>query len=221
MKHFICRIQLSVTFILIAILFILTPRSFAAVLSWNANAELDLAGYKIYYGTASQNYTFVVDAGNVTDYNLHNLNLREEVTYYIALTSYDTAGNESDLSEELDYFADDEIPGDQDNCPEIHNSAQEDTYPPGGNGIGDVCECEGDFECDGDVDGLDSTFFRADFGRNQFNNPCSPFNPCTGDFDCDGDVDGWDGRLFKEDFGRNQFNNPCPACLIGEWCMYP
>ena len=24
-----------------------------------------------------------------------------------------------------------------------------------------------------------------------------------------------------EDFGRSQFNNPCPACVAGDWCVYP
>ena len=49
---------------------------------------------------------------------------------------------------------------------------QEDNYPPGGNGLGDACECEGDFNRDGNVDAEDVTKFLEDFGRNQFNNPC-------------------------------------------------
>lgn len=49
---------------------------------------------------------------------------------------------------------------------------QEDNFPPGGNGIGDACECEGDFNADGDVDGTDASQFKADFGRNPINNPC-------------------------------------------------
>jgi hypothetical protein len=40
------------------------------------------------------------------------------------------------------------------------------------NGIGDVCECEGDFDCDGDVDGTDAAFFKTDFGRSVFSIPC-------------------------------------------------
>lgn len=188
---------------------------------WDANNEIDLAGYRLYYGASSQNYTFVVDVGNVTEYNLNNLNLREAVTYYIALSSYDYSGNESDLSEELDYLVEYENPEEGDNCPEIYNPDQEDSYPLGGNGIGDACECEGDFDCDGDVDGWDFVFFEADVGRNQFHIPCSLNNPCNGDFDCDGDVDGWDVTLFKADFGRNQFNHSCPACIAGEWCIYP
>ena len=221
MKNFIYKIQPTALFMLIAISLLLTSSSFGAILYWDSNSEFDLAGYKIYYGISPQNYTYFVDVGNITEYNLQNLNLRESFTYYIALTSYDTSGNESGLSEELAYFADDSIPGTVDNCPEIFNPDQEDTYPPGSNAIGNACECEGDFECDGDVDGWDSMLFKADFGRNQFNNICSAFNPCSGDFDCDGDVDGWDGRLFKEDFGRNRFNNPCPNCEGVNWCSYP
>ena len=49
---------------------------------------------------------------------------------------------------------------------------QEDTSPPDKNGIGDVCECEGDFDCDGDCDGTDAAKFKADFGRSTFGNPC-------------------------------------------------
>ena len=32
--------------------------------------------------------------------------------------------------------------------------AQEDTYPPGGNGCGDACDCEGNFDNDDDQDGI-------------------------------------------------------------------
>lgn len=34
--------------------------------------------------------------------------------------------------------------------------------------------CQGDFDCDRDVDGTDATTFKNDFGRSQFNNPCDP-----------------------------------------------
>ena len=32
--------------------------------------------------------------------------------------------------------------------------------------------------------------FKDDFGRNQYNDPCTEVNPCPPDFDEDGDVDG-------------------------------
>jgi len=51
---------------------------------------------------------------------------------------------------------------------------QEDNYPPSGNGVGDACDCEGNFDCDGDVDGSDASKFKEDFGRSIFINQC-PF----------------------------------------------
>ena len=37
--------------------------------------------------------------------------------------------------------------------------------------------CEGNFDCDGDVDGTDAAVFKSDFGRSGFNNPCPPDAP--------------------------------------------
>jgi hypothetical protein len=99
-----------------------------------------------------------------------------------------------------------------DNCLTTPNTSQEDTFPPGGNGVGDACECEGDLNCDGNVAADDVDTFLAHFGRNQFNEPCTYDNPCYGDFDEDGAVAANDVTKFLEDFGRNSFNNPCPDC---------
>jgi hypothetical protein len=55
---------------------------------------------------------------------------------------------------------------------------QEDIYPPGGNGVGDACDCEGNFDCDGDVDGSDAFKFKEDFGRSRFFNPCPNCKLC-------------------------------------------
>ena len=98
---------------------------------------------------------------------------------------------------------------------------QEDIYPPGGNDIGDVCDCEANFDCDEDVDAEDVTTFLIDFGRNAYSNPCETGNQCKGDFGCDGDVDAVDVTKFLEDFGRNAYSNPCPTCVEGDWCEYP
>ena len=37
--------------------------------------------------------------------------------------------------------------------------------------------CEGDFDYDGDVDGIDALGFKADFGRMQYSYPCPPDGP--------------------------------------------
>ena len=70
----------------------------AVTLSWTANTESDLGGYKIYYGLSSRVYPNVVDATNVTSYTLP---IEAGVDVYLALTAYDTSGNESGFSSEL------------------------------------------------------------------------------------------------------------------------
>ena len=69
---------------------------------WRPNRESDLAGYKVYVGTASGTYSFPGSAfvtGQVTSYTLSNLPKGQ--TYFFAISAYDNAGNESALSAEL------------------------------------------------------------------------------------------------------------------------
>jgi hypothetical protein len=61
------------------------------------------AGYKIYSGTASNNYTWVVNVGNTTSYT--TANLTDGYTYYFAATAYDASLLESDHSAEVSYNA--------------------------------------------------------------------------------------------------------------------
>jgi hypothetical protein len=117
-------------------------------------------------------------------------------------------------------YDNDTVCGNVDNCAYKANPGQEDTYPPGGNGCGNACECEGNFNIDVDVDGGDAATFKADFGRGSLTRPCTNADPCKGDFTCDKNVSGSDAALFKSDFGRNSLNSPCPACSTSPWCTY-
>ena len=58
----------------------------------------NLAGYNIYYGTASGDYTHNVNVGNVTNYTVSSL---AAGTYYFAATAYNTTGNQSAYSNEV------------------------------------------------------------------------------------------------------------------------
>jgi len=98
----------TVTFIVLPLLLLLalSPAHLAAstlTLAWDPNTEEDLAGYKIYYGTRSGDYDFVIDLGNITHRTVTNL--EPETRYYFALTAYDNAGNESDFSWEVSAVA--------------------------------------------------------------------------------------------------------------------
>ena len=78
--------------------------------------------------------------------------------------------------------------------------------------------CEGNFDYDQDVDGMDAFPLKQSFGRNALSDPCTAESPCEGDFDFDDDCDGADVSRFKRDFGRGTFNNPCHPCFVAEWC---
>jgi hypothetical protein len=74
-------------------------------LAWNPNIESDLAGYKVYYGTASGTYGTPINVGNVTTYTLTGLTNGQ--MYFIAVTAYDTSDRESDYSNEVSGTAND------------------------------------------------------------------------------------------------------------------
>jgi len=71
-------------------------------LSWSANTESDLSGYRVYYGTAPGTYiqgaAQGVNAGRVTSFIVNGLTSGRR--YYFAVTAYDTSGNESPFSVE-------------------------------------------------------------------------------------------------------------------------
>lgn len=69
-------------------------------LSWNANSEPDLAGYRIHYGTAAAPFGQLVDVPVAT---ATVPNLLKGVTYTFAVTAYNTAGAESAYSAPLSY----------------------------------------------------------------------------------------------------------------------
>jgi len=68
-------------------------------LTWNANKESDIAGYKVYYGTTPGKYGPGIDVGNVTKFTLKGLTKRQ--TYYIVITAYTRSGKESAFSREV------------------------------------------------------------------------------------------------------------------------
>jgi hypothetical protein len=68
-------------------------------LAWNPTPGA--AGYRIYTGTASRNYTSMLDVGPSTTATVGNL--RAGTTYFFAATDYDTNQLESAYSAEISY----------------------------------------------------------------------------------------------------------------------
>ena len=77
------------------------PATSSVTLTWNANTESDLAGYKIYRADASGGYGAPIATlqGNITTYIAAGLQVG--TTYFFVITAYDSAGNESPRSNEV------------------------------------------------------------------------------------------------------------------------
>ncbi len=88
-------------FFLASLLSIPDAKAGEVVARWSPNGEPNIVGYRVYYGLASRNYYFYVDAGNQTTCTISNL--EEGKTYYFASTAYDASGYESDYSAESVY----------------------------------------------------------------------------------------------------------------------
>lgn len=67
-------------------------------LAWDANTDPAVAGYMVYYGQNSGNYSGKADAGNKASYTVAAL--MDGRTYYYAVTAYDASRAESGFSNE-------------------------------------------------------------------------------------------------------------------------
>lgn len=73
----------------------------SVTLVWDANTEADMAGYKVYSGITHETYTNMITLGLVTTNVVKGL--VRGCTYYFAVTAFNTAGAESDFSNEISY----------------------------------------------------------------------------------------------------------------------
>lgn len=75
--------------------------SSTVALAWDRSPSRSVKGYRLHYGPASRKYSSIIDVGNVTTYKISNLTTGK--TYYVAVTSYDKAGRESPVSNEISF----------------------------------------------------------------------------------------------------------------------
>ena len=70
-------------------------------LTWEPNSEPDLAGYRVY--RSLQPYGAYTEIGETAGTEFWDEDVENGVTYYYAITAFDEAGNESELTPELVY----------------------------------------------------------------------------------------------------------------------
>ena len=98
------------TLILVGLFFISAAAQAATILvEWDPNTEEDLAGYRVHYGWAAGEYTKVIEAGIETSCQFEAAPATGG-TIHIAVTAYDTSGNESGYSDEATAFVPDDSP---------------------------------------------------------------------------------------------------------------
>lgn len=76
------------------------PTTGTVTLSWNANSESDLAGYKVYRATSSGGYGAPIATLTAGTNQYVSSGLAKGFTYFFVITAYDQAGNESSYSSE-------------------------------------------------------------------------------------------------------------------------
>jgi hypothetical protein len=73
----------------------------SVTVGWSASTDPNVAGYSLYYGGASGDYTNMTSCGSATEATISGL--IPGATYYFAVTSYSFAGVESGFSGEVVY----------------------------------------------------------------------------------------------------------------------
>lgn len=87
---------------------VINAQTATVTLGWQSNPELDLAGYRLYYGTSSAVYTQQIDTGLVTVATISNLSIG--ATYFFAVKAYTSVGLESNFSPEISYTVPSQTP---------------------------------------------------------------------------------------------------------------
>lgn len=117
--------------LLTALLLSVWARAQQVTLTWDANTESDLVGYKVHYGTNSRAYATTLDVRNVTTFTVAGLNAGQ--TYYFAATAYSASGSQSGYSNEVSYS----VPAD-DTTPSVPPTPSEEAPDADGDGVPDT-----------------------------------------------------------------------------------
>src|SRR5688500_1263014 len=95
--HALLRFALTILSLSFPVFGATTPGSVSV--AWDRNSETNIAGYKIYWGESTRQACKVQDGGDAFEATL--INLPSGQTYFCAVTAYNTDGQESPYSAEI------------------------------------------------------------------------------------------------------------------------
>lgn len=98
LRQTLTALQYHAFLVLILAAFAVPAFATSVTLTWDANTEANLAGYKVYFGTASRTYSVPITIGKQTTYTVTGLT---PGTYFFGVTAYNTSGLESGFSNEV------------------------------------------------------------------------------------------------------------------------
>lgn len=102
-QHLLALTQPTFIIVLILLSFVILiqhAHGASVTLAWDPNSPAEnVVGYRLYYGTESRNYAFMIDITADTTQKVGNLEKGQH--YYFAVTALNEAGQESDFSEEI------------------------------------------------------------------------------------------------------------------------
>lgn len=75
--------------------------TYSLTVAWDQSSSPEVSGYRIYWGTASGNYTNSAAVGNVLTASINGLNFQR--TYFLSATAIGPGGVESAFSNEITY----------------------------------------------------------------------------------------------------------------------
>jgi len=139
-----CALHLTPLFFLLCAMLSAAAYAASVELEWDPNTEPQLAGYKVYWGNSSGNYTNSKNVGNTTFCTITGLD--EGKTYYFAATAYDGDGTESGYSDQITYtvpLSDSDADGVPDSLDAFPSNPAE-TTDTDGDGIGNNADTDDD-----------------------------------------------------------------------------
>ena len=153
-------------------------------LTWDANQEADIAGYKIHYGTSPGTYTGAeantgvspIFFGKTTSATL--IGLDDTTPHYFTVTAYNLSGEESAYAEEViaPVQSNNDLDGDRSPYPDDCDDNDATIHP----GAAEVCDGV-DNNCSGEADdGLTFASYSLDADGDTFGNAVVSISTCDG-----------------------------------------